>query len=86
MTPRLTWHVWACLPVWLQFCAQPLRHNYFRYPAISLKTLPSRFEWSRATIVFFTMHEDPDYVDAAFSCGASGYVLSLGPALIFFQQ
>ena len=29
----------------------------------------------RATIIFFTMHEDRDYVDAAFSCGASGYVL-----------
>jgi two-component system nitrate/nitrite response regulator NarL len=29
----------------------------------------------RATIVFLTMHEDRDYVDAAFSCGASGYVL-----------
>jgi two-component system nitrate/nitrite response regulator NarL len=28
-----------------------------------------------AKIVFFTMHEDRDYVDAAFSCGASGYVL-----------
>jgi len=29
----------------------------------------------RAQIVFFTIHDDPDYVDAAFSCGASGYVL-----------
>jgi len=29
----------------------------------------------RAKIVFFTMHEDRDFVDAAFSCGASGYVL-----------
>jgi DNA-binding NarL/FixJ family response regulator len=29
----------------------------------------------RAKIVFFTMHEDRDYLDAAFSCGASGYVL-----------
>jgi DNA-binding NarL/FixJ family response regulator len=29
----------------------------------------------RARIVFFTMHEDRDYVDAVFSCGASGYVL-----------
>ena len=29
----------------------------------------------RAKIVFFTMHEDHDYLDAAFSCGASGYVL-----------
>lgn len=29
----------------------------------------------RAKIVFFTIHEDSDYVDAAFSCGASGYVL-----------
>ena len=29
----------------------------------------------RTTIVFFTMHEDRDYVDAAFSCGASGYVV-----------
>jgi DNA-binding NarL/FixJ family response regulator len=29
----------------------------------------------RAKIVFFTLHEDLDYVDAAFSCGASGYVL-----------
>lgn len=29
----------------------------------------------RATIIFFTIHEDRDYVDAAFSCGASGYVL-----------
>jgi len=29
----------------------------------------------RAKIVFFTMHEDRDYVDAAFSCGGSGYVL-----------
>jgi len=29
----------------------------------------------RAKIVFFTMHEDRDYVDAALSCGASGYVI-----------
>jgi DNA-binding NarL/FixJ family response regulator len=29
----------------------------------------------RAKIVFFTIHEDSDYVDTAFSCGASGYVL-----------
>lgn len=29
----------------------------------------------RAKIVFFTMHDDCDYVDKAFSCGASGYVL-----------
>jgi len=29
----------------------------------------------RARIVFFTIHEDRDYVDAAFSCGGSGYVL-----------
>jgi DNA-binding NarL/FixJ family response regulator len=29
----------------------------------------------RAKIVFFTIHEDRDYVDAAFSCGVSGYVL-----------
>ena len=28
-----------------------------------------------ARIVFFTMHDDPDYVEKAFSCGASGYVL-----------
>jgi DNA-binding NarL/FixJ family response regulator len=29
----------------------------------------------RAKIVFFTMHEDRDYVEAALSCGASGYVI-----------
>ena len=29
----------------------------------------------RTSIVFFTMHDDRDYVDKAFSCGASGYVL-----------
>jgi DNA-binding NarL/FixJ family response regulator len=29
----------------------------------------------RTKIVFFTIHGDSDYVDAAFSCGASGYVL-----------
>lgn len=29
----------------------------------------------RAKIVFLTMHDDRDYVDKAFSCGASGYVL-----------
>jgi len=28
-----------------------------------------------AKVVFYTMHEDRDFVDAAFSCGASGYVL-----------
>jgi DNA-binding NarL/FixJ family response regulator len=28
----------------------------------------------RAKIVFLTMHEDPDYVAAALSTGASGYV------------
>ena len=28
----------------------------------------------RAKIVFLTIHEDHDYVDAAFSAGASGYV------------
>lgn len=29
---------------------------------------------SRAKIVFLTIHEDPDFVAAAFSAGASGYV------------
>jgi DNA-binding NarL/FixJ family response regulator len=29
----------------------------------------------RTTIVFLTLHEDPDFVAAAFSAGASGYVL-----------
>jgi DNA-binding NarL/FixJ family response regulator len=28
----------------------------------------------RAKIVFLTVHEDQDFVDAAFSAGASGYV------------
>jgi DNA-binding NarL/FixJ family response regulator len=28
-----------------------------------------------AKIVFFTIHEDRDYVDSAFACGVSGYVL-----------
>lgn len=28
-----------------------------------------------AKIVFFTIHEDREYVDAAFACGACGYVL-----------
>jgi len=30
---------------------------------------------SRATIVFLTVHADPDYVRAALGVGASGYVL-----------
>ena len=29
----------------------------------------------RAKVVFLTVHEDPDYVAAAFSAGASGYVV-----------
>ena len=29
----------------------------------------------RAIILFLTMHEDRDFVGAAYSCGASGYVL-----------
>ena len=28
----------------------------------------------KAKVIFFTVHEDPDYVEAAFSVGASGYV------------
>jgi DNA-binding NarL/FixJ family response regulator len=28
----------------------------------------------RSKVVFLTVHEDQDYVDAAFSAGASGYV------------
>ena len=28
----------------------------------------------RAKIIFLSVHEDPDYVEAAFSVGASGYV------------
>jgi DNA-binding NarL/FixJ family response regulator len=28
----------------------------------------------RAKVIFLTVHEDQDYVDAAFSVGASGYV------------
>ena len=28
----------------------------------------------RAKVIFLTVHEDEDYVDAAFSVGASGYV------------
>jgi DNA-binding NarL/FixJ family response regulator len=30
---------------------------------------------SRAKVIFLTMHEDPDFVTAAFSAGALGYVL-----------
>lgn len=30
---------------------------------------------SRTKIVFLTVHEDQDFVDAAFSAGASGYVV-----------
>lgn len=30
---------------------------------------------SRTKIVFLTVHEDPDFVAAAFSAGASGYVV-----------
>jgi len=29
---------------------------------------------ARVKVVFLTVHEDQDYVDAAFSAGASGYV------------
>jgi DNA-binding NarL/FixJ family response regulator len=29
----------------------------------------------RAKVVFLTVHDDPDYVEAAFSVGACGYVL-----------
>jgi len=29
----------------------------------------------RAKVLFLTVHNDPDYVEAAFSAGASGYVL-----------
>lgn len=29
---------------------------------------------SRAKVVFLTVHEDPDFVSAAFAAGASGYV------------
>jgi len=29
----------------------------------------------RAKVVFLTVHDDPDYVEAAFSVGAVGYVL-----------
>ena len=30
---------------------------------------------SRAKIIFFTVHNDQDYISAAFTAGASGYVL-----------
>jgi DNA-binding NarL/FixJ family response regulator len=30
---------------------------------------------SRAKVIFLTVHKDPDFVDAAFSVGARGYVL-----------
>jgi DNA-binding NarL/FixJ family response regulator len=30
---------------------------------------------NRAKVVFLTVHEDPDFVAAAFSAGASGYVV-----------
>jgi DNA-binding NarL/FixJ family response regulator len=30
---------------------------------------------SRAKVLFLTVHDDPDFVDAAFSVGARGYVL-----------
>jgi len=30
---------------------------------------------SKAKIIFLTMHEDPDYLAAAFKAGASGYVI-----------
>ena len=30
---------------------------------------------SRARIIFLTIHEDPDFVRAAFAVGASGYVV-----------
>jgi DNA-binding NarL/FixJ family response regulator len=29
---------------------------------------------SSARIIFLTVHDDPDYIEAAFSAGASGYV------------
>jgi len=30
---------------------------------------------SKAKVIFLTVHEDPDFVEAAFSAGALGYVL-----------
>jgi DNA-binding NarL/FixJ family response regulator len=33
-----------------------------------------RHKSSRTKIVFLTVHDDQDYVDAAFAAGASGYV------------
>jgi DNA-binding NarL/FixJ family response regulator len=30
---------------------------------------------SRAKVIFLTIHEDPDFVTAAFAAGASGYVI-----------
>jgi len=30
---------------------------------------------SRAKLIFLTVHEDPDFVEAAFAAGARGYVL-----------
>jgi DNA-binding NarL/FixJ family response regulator len=30
---------------------------------------------STAKVIFVTVHEDPDYIDAAFSVGALGYIL-----------
>jgi len=30
---------------------------------------------SKAKVIFLTVHDDPDYVEAAFSVGARGYVL-----------
>jgi DNA-binding NarL/FixJ family response regulator len=35
----------------------------------------SRLHSSRTKVVFLTVHEDPDFVAAAFAVGASGYVV-----------
>lgn len=36
---------------------------------------------SRARIVFLTVHDDPDYVRAAFASGASAYIVKMRLAL-----
>lgn len=35
-------------------------------------------EWSGVKVVMLSVHDDSDYVDAAFDAGVSGYVLKLG--------
>ena len=39
---------------------------------------------SRAKIIFLSMHDDPDFVAAALSTGASGYVIKVVSQQIWF--